>query len=107
MITGFGRTGAMWGCDHDGVVPDIMTVGKGMGGGFPLAAVISTEKTTAAKPWANPSASSSSYGGNPLAAAAGPASPEIIPKQDRGKNAESVGKGMPRRLEELQDNDRR
>src|SRR6266436_7554561 len=50
MITGFGRTGSMWGTDHEGVVPDIMTVGKGMGGGFPLAAVISTEKTTAAKP---------------------------------------------------------
>jgi len=34
MLTGFGRTGAMWGSDHDGVVPDVMTVGKGMGGGF-------------------------------------------------------------------------
>ena len=38
MITGFGRTGSMWGAEHDGVVPDIMTVGKGMGGGFPLTA---------------------------------------------------------------------
>ena len=103
MITGFGRTGAMWGCDHDGVVPDIMTVGKGMGGGFPLAAVISTEKTTAAKPWSNPSASSSSYGGNPLAAAAGLASLEIILKQDLVKNAERVGKVMLGRLEELKD----
>jgi 4-aminobutyrate aminotransferase/(S)-3-amino-2-methylpropionate transaminase len=103
MISGFGRTGAMWGCDHDGVVPDIMTVGKGMGGGFPLAAVISTEKTTAAKPWSNPSASSSSYGGNPLAAAAGLASLEIILKQDLVKNAERVGKVMLGRLEELKD----
>jgi 4-aminobutyrate aminotransferase-like enzyme len=103
MISGFGRTGAMWGCDHDGVVPDIMTVGKGMGGGFPLAGVISTEKTTAAKPWANPSASSSSYGGNPLAAAAGLASLEIILKQDLVKNAERVGKVMLGRLEELKD----
>ena len=103
MITGFGRTGAMWGCDHDGVVPDIMTVGKGMGGGFPLAAVISTEKTTAAKPWSNPSASSSSYGGNPLAAAAGLASLEIILKQDLVKNAERVGKVMLGRLDELKD----
>ncbi|OLD37575.1 MAG: aspartate aminotransferase family protein [Candidatus Rokubacteria bacterium 13_1_40CM_2_68_8] len=103
MITGFGRTGAMWGCDHDGVVPDIMTVGKGMGGGFPLAGVISTEKTTASRPWSNPSASSSSYGGNPLASAAGLASLEIILKQDLVKNAERVGKVMLGRLEELKE----
>jgi len=103
MITGFGRTGAMWGAEHDGVVPDIVTVGKGMGGGFPLAGVISSDKTTAAKPWSNPSASSSSYGGNPLAAAAGLASLEIILKQDLVKNAERVGKVMLGRLEELKE----
>ena len=103
MISGFGRTGAMWGCDHDGVVPDIMTVGKGMGGGFPLAAVISSDMITAAKPWSNPSAASSSYGGNPLAAAAGLASLEIILKQDLVKNAERVGKVMLGRLEALKE----
>jgi len=103
MITGFGRTGAMWGCDHDGVVPDIMTVGKGMGGGFPLAAVISSDALTQAKPWSNPSAASSSYGGNPLAAAAGLASLEIILKQDLVKNAEHVGKVMLGRLEALKE----
>jgi 4-aminobutyrate aminotransferase / (S)-3-amino-2-methylpropionate transaminase / 5-aminovalerate transaminase len=103
MISGFGRTGAMWGCDHDGVVPDIMTVGKGMGGGFPLAAVISSDTLTQAKPWSNPSAASSSYGGNPLAAAAGLASLEIILKQDLVKNAERVGKVMLGRLEALKE----
>src|SRR5207244_80349 len=103
MITGFGRTGAMWGCDHDGVVPDIMTVGKGMGGGFPLSAVISSDEITAAKPWSNASAASSSYGGNPLAAAAGLASLEIILKQDLVKNAEPVGKVMLGRLEALKE----
>jgi len=103
MISGFGRTGAMWGCDHDGVVPDIITVGKGMGGGFPLAAVISSDTITAAKPWSNPSAASSSYGGNPLAAAAGLASLEIILKQDLVKNAERVGKVMLGRLEALKE----
>src|SRR5262250_2444751 len=56
MITGFGRTGLMWGSDHDGVIGDIMTVGKGVGGGFPLSAVISTEALTNARPWSNPSA---------------------------------------------------
>ena len=103
MLTGFGRTGAMWGAEHDGVVPDVMTVGKGMGGGFPLTGVISTERLTHHKPWSNPSASSSSYGGNPLAAAAGLASLEIILKEDLVRNAERVGKSMLLRLEALKE----
>jgi 4-aminobutyrate aminotransferase/(S)-3-amino-2-methylpropionate transaminase len=94
MLTGFGRTGAMWGCDHDGVIPDVMTIGKGMGGGFPASAVISTDEITARKPWSNPSASSSSYGGNPLAAAASLAALEIILEEGLVKNAERVGKVM-------------
>jgi len=103
MITGFGRTGLMWGHEHDGVVPDIMTVGKGMGGGFPLSGVISTDALTATKPWSNPSASSSSYGGNPLAAAAGLAALEIIVKEDLVKNAERVGRVMLHRLQTMQE----
>jgi 4-aminobutyrate aminotransferase/(S)-3-amino-2-methylpropionate transaminase len=70
MITGFGRTGLMFGCNYDAVVPDIMTVGKGMASGFPVSAVISTDSIVAAEPFSLPSASSSSYGGNPLASAA-------------------------------------
>jgi 4-aminobutyrate aminotransferase / (S)-3-amino-2-methylpropionate transaminase / 5-aminovalerate transaminase len=103
MLSGFGRTGAMWGAEHDGVVPDVMTVGKGMGGGFPLSGVISTEALTARKPWSNPSASSSSYGGNPLAAAAGLAALEIIVEEDLVRNAERVGKSMLLRLEGLKE----
>ena len=103
MITGFGRTGSMWGSDHDGVVPDIMTVGKGVGGGFPLAGVVSTETLTSSKPWANPSASSSSYGGNPLASAAGLAALEIILKEDLVKNADRVGAVMLTELMHLKE----
>src|SRR5256885_15786191 len=103
ILTGFGRTGAMWAAEHDGVVPDIMTVGKGMGGGFPLSGVISTDAISASKPWSNPSASSSSYGGNPLAAAAGLAALEIILKEDLVTNAERVGKVMLTRLEALKE----
>src|SRR5262249_14912043 len=88
VITGVGRACLMWGSDHDGVIGDIMTVGKGVGGGFPLSAVISTEALTNARPWSNPSASSSSYGGNPLASAAGLAALEIILKEDLVKNSE-------------------
>jgi 4-aminobutyrate aminotransferase/(S)-3-amino-2-methylpropionate transaminase len=103
MITGFGRTGAMWGAEHEGVVPDIMTVGKGVGGGFPLAGVVSTETLTGAKPWSNPSASSSSYGGNPLAAAAGLAALEIILKEDLVAHSQRVGAVMLAELTRLKD----
>jgi 4-aminobutyrate aminotransferase-like enzyme len=70
MITGFGRTGKMFGVEHDAIVPDVLLVGKGFGGGFPVSGIVIREPVAFAKPWANPSGSSSSYGGNPLAAAA-------------------------------------
>ncbi len=106
MQTGFGRTGSMWGCDHDSLIPDIMTVGKGIAGGFPLSALISTDELTSRKPFANPSGSSSSYGGNPLASAAGLATLEIIVKDDLVKNAERVGGVMMARLRAMQDRHR-
>ncbi len=91
MITGFGRTGRMFGCDHDEVEPDILTVGKGMGSGFPVSAVISTDAIVQAKPWSNPSASSSSYGGNPLASAAALASVQTIVEDGLVDNSARVG----------------
>ncbi|HYR46231.1 MAG TPA: aspartate aminotransferase family protein [Thermoanaerobaculia bacterium] len=98
MITGFGRTGKMWGVDHDGVVPDIMTIGKGVGGGFPLSGLVSTDALTAHPPFSNPSGSSSSYGGNPLASAAGLASLEIITRENLAENSERVGRAMLEKL---------
>ncbi len=77
MITGLGRTGTWWGVDHSGVAPDIVTLGR---------------------PWANPSGSSSSYGGNPLGAAAGAAALRIIEDEKLVDNARRVGALM---LEEL------
>jgi 4-aminobutyrate aminotransferase-like enzyme len=106
MITGFGRTGKMWGVDHDGVVPDVMTVGKGVGGGFPLSAVISTDALTKSRPWSNPSGSSSSYGGNPLAAAAGLASLEIITRENLVENSDRVGRAMFSKLEGMKEKHR-
>lgn len=103
MLTGFGRTGSMWACDHERVVPDVLTVGKGVGGGFPLSGVISTDALTSHPPFSNPSGSSSSYGGNPLAAAAGLASLEIILKEKLVENAERVGRTMLARLEKLKE----
>jgi 4-aminobutyrate aminotransferase / (S)-3-amino-2-methylpropionate transaminase / 5-aminovalerate transaminase len=106
MITGFGRTGKFWGVDHDGVVPDVMACGKGIGGGFPLAALVSTDELSSAKPFANPSGSSSSYGGNPLASAAGLAVLEIIVEENLVANSERVGAKMLAKLRTMQEEHR-
>jgi 4-aminobutyrate aminotransferase-like enzyme len=106
MITGFGRTGKFWGVEHDGVVPDVMTCGKGIGGGFPLSAVVSTDALTKARPFSNPSGSSSSYGGNPLAAAAGLAALEIIVSENLVENSARVGRAMLSRLQTMQEKHR-
>jgi 4-aminobutyrate aminotransferase-like enzyme len=92
MITGFGRTGLMFGCEYDRVTPDIMTVGKGMASGFPVSAVISTREIVAAEPFSLPSASSSSYGGNPLACAAALATITTIRDDRLVENAAGIGR---------------
>jgi 4-aminobutyrate aminotransferase/(S)-3-amino-2-methylpropionate transaminase len=92
MICGFGRTGKNFGCDHDGVEPDILTIGKGMGSGFPVSGVISTDEICSAKPWSLPSAASSSYGGNPLASAAALATIRTIVDDKLVDNSARVGR---------------
>jgi 4-aminobutyrate aminotransferase-like enzyme len=91
MITGFGRTGTYWGIEHSGVTPDIITLGKQMGGGFPISAVMARDSIAVARPWADPSGSSSSYGGNPLAAAAAAAALRIIDEEELVDNSRDVG----------------
>ena len=68
-----------------------------------MSALISTDELTSRKPFANPSGSSSSYGGNPLASVAGLATLEIIIKDDLVKNAELVGGVMMARLRAMQE----
>jgi 4-aminobutyrate aminotransferase / (S)-3-amino-2-methylpropionate transaminase / 5-aminovalerate transaminase len=94
MITGFGRTGKMFAIEHEGVVPDVLTVGKGFGGGFPMSGIIAREEVAFAKPFANPSGSSSSYGGNPLAAAAARITIETIIEDDLVGHARDLGGKM-------------
>ncbi|HEX7623109.1 MAG TPA: aminotransferase class III-fold pyridoxal phosphate-dependent enzyme, partial [Anaeromyxobacteraceae bacterium] len=94
MITGFGRTGKPWGVDHSGAKPDIVTLGKGFGSGFPIAGVLTRDAISQAKPWSNPSGASSSYGGNALAAAAARASVCTIRDEKLWENAERVGARM-------------
>jgi 4-aminobutyrate aminotransferase-like enzyme len=103
MITGLGRTGRRWGTDHTGVRPDVVTIGKAFGGGFPLSGLLTTDEIAEAKPWGIPSGSSSSYGGNPLGAAAGAAALRIIDEEKLTDNARVVGASLKRALEEFVD----
>ena len=65
--TGVGRTGKLWGYEHSGIEPDIMTLGKGLGGGVPLAALVATEKVSCFEPGDQ----GGTFNGNPLMAAVG------------------------------------
>ena len=103
MITGFGRTGKPFGCDHTGVVPDVMTIGKGLGSGFPVSGLVTNDAVAAAEPFSKPSSSSSSFGGNPLAATAACTTIETIVDEDLAGNAERVGGWMLGELRKLQE----
>lgn len=103
MITGFGRTGMMFGSNHTDVVPDIMTVGKGMGSGFPVSGIISTKEITSSLPFSKPSSSSSSYGGNALASTAALATIQTIIEESLVDNSRQVGKYLLEGLRKLQE----
>ncbi len=66
--TGIGRTGTLYAHQHDGVVPDIMSLAKGIGGGLPLGAILARHEVAAALV---PGTHATTYGGNPVACAAG------------------------------------
>ena len=81
----------------------MVTIGKAFGGGFPLSGLLTTDEIAQAKPWGNPSGSSSSYGGNPLGAAAGAAALKIIDEEDLTENSRVVGAVLKRELEAFVD----
>ena len=106
ILVGCGRTGTMWASEQFGLKPDIMTIGKGIGGGFPLSAVASSLERMSATPFGEPSGSSSSYGGNPLASAAALAAVEAIVDDKLVENSARVGKVMLDALMRLQEKHR-
>ena len=100
--TGFGRTGAMFGVNHWDVTPDIMCLGKAIGGGvMPLSAFISTPEI-----WkvleANPFVHSSTFGGNPLACAAGIAAINVTLEEDLPGQAAKAGERFMKGLRAIQ-----
>jgi len=97
--TGFCRTGAWFACEHEGVVPDLVTMAKGIAGGLPLAAVTGRAEVMDA---VHPGGLGGTYGGNPVACAAALGAIETMRDLDLAAAARSIGKVMLARLTELQ-----
>ncbi|MBI4445439.1 MAG: aspartate aminotransferase family protein [Acidobacteria bacterium] len=98
--TGFGRTGRkMFGIEHWGVQPDIMTCAKGMGNGFPIGATVATEPVADALK----GLTISTFGGNPVAASAARAVIEFIKKEQLLDKVEETGKYFRDRLNSLKE----
>ena len=96
--TGWGRTGRFLASEHSGVVPDAATFGKGIGSGFPLAAMAVREELATVLP---PGSHATTYGGNPLACAAARAVLRIFDDEKLVQNAEQTGAHLGKQLDSL------
>jgi 4-aminobutyrate aminotransferase-like enzyme/Ser/Thr protein kinase RdoA (MazF antagonist) len=98
---GFGRLGThFWGFESQGVIPDVVVLGKPIGNAFPLAAVITTAAIAAS--FNNGMEFFSTFGGNPVACAAGLAVLEVLEEEHLKENALRVGSYLIARLKSLQ-----
>ncbi len=105
VVTGFGRTGIPFAMDHWGVVPDIMTTGKGLSSGYtPIAATITQERVYEAVFKSSTAfAHGHTYGGNPLSCATALAVQEYIEKHDLVTRCAQRGKLMLEKLKSLEE----
>jgi 4-aminobutyrate aminotransferase / (S)-3-amino-2-methylpropionate transaminase / 5-aminovalerate transaminase len=98
--SGMGRTGRLWAIDHAGVVPDLMTVGKSVASGLPLAAVVGRADVMDA---VHPGGLGGTYGGNPVACAAAVASIEAIASDEFLERSRALGERLLDYLRSLQE----
>jgi acetylornithine/N-succinyldiaminopimelate aminotransferase len=96
--TGMGRTGRLFGYEHAGITPDIMTLAKGLGGGVPIGAMLATE---AIAPAFELGSHGSTFGGNALAAAVALAVTEVLREGTVLRNCAARGEHLRRGLEEI------
>jgi len=93
--TGLGRCGMLFGCDRDGVVPDVMTLAKGLSGGIiPVAAYIARPSVWNAAYAKDPVMHTSTFGGNELACAAALAAMDVLVEDDLAANARARGEQL-------------
>jgi 4-aminobutyrate aminotransferase-like enzyme len=100
-ITGFGRTGCLFGCEYFGIRPDAMVLSKGLGGGFPLSAVCARSELWEGAALGGSSGTTTAFGGNPLACAAGLATLEIVTEPQFLSGVREVGAHAAVRLRDL------
>jgi 4-aminobutyrate aminotransferase/(S)-3-amino-2-methylpropionate transaminase len=96
--TGFARTGRMFGIEHSGVEPDLITVAKSLAGGFPLSGVIGRAELMDK---VEPGGLGGTYGGSPIACAAALAVMDIIEEEELLARADAIGARVRGRLEEF------
>ncbi len=98
--SGVGRTGRWFASEHFGVIPDIMTIAKGIASGMPLSAVAARREIMAKWP---PGAHGTTFGGNPVACAAAIATISVIEEEKLLENAASVGGYAMERLKDMKE----
>jgi 4-aminobutyrate aminotransferase / (S)-3-amino-2-methylpropionate transaminase / 5-aminovalerate transaminase len=98
--TGFCRTGDWFACDHEGIVPDLVTTAKGIAGGLPLAAVTGRTEIMDS---VHVGGLGGTYGGNPVACAAALGAFQAMAEQDLAGRARRIGEIMLPRLRKLAD----
>ncbi|MBN1473623.1 MAG: acetylornithine transaminase [Syntrophaceae bacterium] len=98
--TGMGRTGKLFAYEHEGIEPDIMTLAKALGNGFPVGAMLAKDKI--AKSF-TPGNHASTFGGNPLAMSAALATLQIMLKENILENSCKVGEYFLAQLKKLKD----
>jgi acetylornithine/N-succinyldiaminopimelate aminotransferase len=97
---GMGRTGKLFAYQWSGIEPDIMAIAKGLGGGFPIGACLATEEASAGM---TAGTHGSTFGGNPLAAAAGNAVLDVVLEPSFLPHAQEMGLLFKQRLAEIAD----
>jgi len=102
IYTGFGRTGTMFACEYEGIVPDILCLGKAMGNGFPISAAVATPEVMDAWPLSEGEAlHTSTHLGNPMGCAAALATIAEIEGRELPQRAAELGTALGSRLKEL------
>ncbi|MBM3897399.1 MAG: aspartate aminotransferase family protein [Thaumarchaeota archaeon] len=96
--TGLGRTGRMWASEHYGVVPDLMCIAKGLGGGVPIAATLARDDVMTSMKVGD---HSTTFGGNPIACAAANATLDYIVNEKLPDRAAEVGYYFMQKLQEI------
>src|SRR5439155_7094468 len=93
---GFGRTGRWWACEHEGVTPDLLTIGKGIGGGLPIAAVVGSVEAMSVLP---PDAVTSTFLANALSQAAAIATVDVMHEEGLVERSATLGRSALSRLD--------